>query len=215
MLVEISTKPGPKMIPGGFLASSGLNLCYLCVFLQVSGCPPMIAYRVLRLVGIMSLVVVSLSISASAGTFKNPTLIETSYDPVGTATADLNQDGNLDLIYVDGKETSTFHVLLGDGDGTFTHGQDLPLPQNACGYLTCVLNLADVTNDGKVDALIGASGTSMVQIIALVGRGDGTFQSPIVSTLTNIPGGSVTATSVIGVGDLNGPGAQDLANPIG
>jgi hypothetical protein len=203
------------MIPGGFLASSGLNLCYLCVFLQVSGCPPMIAYRVLRLVGIMSLVVVSLSISASAGTFKNPTLIETSYDPVGTATADLNQDGNLDLIYVDGKATSTLHVLLGDGDGTFTHGQDLPLPQNACGYLTCVLNLADVTNDGKVDALIGASGTSMVQIIALAGRGDGTFQSPIVSTLTNIPGGSVTTNSVIGVGDLNGDGRADLAIPAG
>ena len=63
--------------------------------------------------------------TAEAGTFKNPELIDTSYDPVGVSTADLNHDGNSDVVYVDGTGAFTLHVLLGNGKGTFFHEQDI------------------------------------------------------------------------------------------
>jgi Bacterial Ig-like domain (group 3)/FG-GAP-like repeat/FG-GAP repeat len=156
--------------------------------------------------------IVSLLLSAQAATFKNPELIETSYDPIGTATADFNHDGNLDLAYVDGTSSYTLHVLLGNGNGTFSHSQDIELPTGICGYLTCVINLADVTGDGNTDIVLGGSGSTYGQIAVLAGNGNGTFQPPIVSIVTNSGenGGYPSLNTQMGIGDVNGDGAADL-----
>jgi hypothetical protein len=131
------------------------------------------------------------------------------------ATADVNNDGKLDLIYVDGLAYNqhALHVLLGKGDGTFTHGQDISLPPNIC----CALTIADVTNDGKPDILLaGASnpinGPSTIIVAVLVGNGDGTFQAPLQSTFqpTNISLNPLFR-SAFAVGDINGDGKADLA----
>lgn len=165
-----------------------------------------------RFVCFVAALIVSLLLSAQAATFKNPELIDTSYDPIGTATADFNHDGNLDLAYVDGTSRYTLHVLLGNGNGTFSHRQDIELPSGTCEYLNCLINLADVTGDGNTDIILGGSGSTYGQIVVLVSNGDGTFQSPIVSIVTNSGenGGYPSLNTQMGIGDVNGDGAADL-----
>jgi hypothetical protein len=150
--------------------------------------------------------------TAEAGTFKNPELIDTSYDPVGLSTADLNHDGNSDVVYVDGMGPFTLHVLLGNGNGTFFHRQDIELPEGICRYLSCVINLADVTGDGNIDVILGGSGTASGLIAVLVGNGDGTLQPPLVSTVTHSGsnGGFPSFSTQMGIGDVNRDGAADL-----
>ncbi|HSZ62816.1 MAG TPA: FG-GAP-like repeat-containing protein [Terriglobales bacterium] len=165
-----------------------------------------------RFVCFVAALILTLLLSAQAATFKNPELINTSYDPIGTATADFNHDGHLDLAYVDGTSSYALHVLLGNGNGTFSHRQDIELPIGICGYLSCVINLADVTGDGNTDIILGGSGSTNGQIAVLVGNGDGTFQPPILSTVTNSGenGGYPSLNTQMGIGDVNGDGAADL-----
>jgi len=95
---------------------------------------------------------------------------------VGIVSADLNGDGNLDLVVnqVDPSGTSwSYSVLLGNGDGSF----QAPLnysQSTAAGSFPLVQ--ADFNNDNKVDLAV-AAGTSSVAI--LLGNGDGTFSSPV------------------------------------
>ena len=146
----------------------------------------------------------------AAGTFKNPLFIPTTSDPLGVVSIDLNRDGKPDLIYVDGVSIHTVHVLLGKGDGTFSHGQDLNLPPGTCGPFTCPITLADVTHDGNVDAILGGSVATAAQITVLPGNGDGTFGSPILSTFSLSGSLYVSLSQTTGVGDMNEDGALDL-----
>lgn len=152
--------------------------------------------------------VMSLLLSAHAETFHNPQLIQTSYDPQAVATADLNGDGILDLVYVDGEGPFTLHVLLGNGDGTFSHKVDVELPPG----IGPIINLADVTNDGVIDAILGGADSGAGEIFVLPGKGDGTFQAPVISTVVNSGenGGSASFNLVFGVGDVNKDGAIDI-----
>jgi hypothetical protein len=78
--------------------------------------------------------------------------------------ADFNGDGKLDLLSSDGT------MNLGHGDGTFTAGTPVSVP-NGVSFLA----VADFNGDGKPDVLEQGTGTLLV----LLGNGDGTFQSPI------------------------------------
>ena len=144
----------------------------------------------------------------SAQIFKNPTIISTGTNPSTISTGDFNRDGKPDLAYLDGSSPSTLHVLLGNGDGTFQHAQDIQLPLGIGGKFT----VADVNKDGKPDLVLGGGGPQ-AQIGVLLGNGDGTFQSCLVSRFQ--AGGSLYANigSQIGVADFNGDGAVDLAAP--
>jgi hypothetical protein len=66
-----------------------------------------------------------------------------------------------------------------------------------------VVAIADVNGDGKLDVLAGMSYPGFA-IAVLLGRGDGTFQSPILSPTGSIP-------FSIAVGDFNGDGNPDVA----
>ncbi len=126
---------------------------------------------------------------------------------MGIATADLNHDGNLDLIYVDGTTTApTLHILLGRGNGTFSHSQDISLPAGVC----CLISIADVNGDGIPDIIVEGSQQFTVVIAVMLGNGDGTFQTPIQSSfqpanIAGYPGIRGAAT-----GDINGDGKMDL-----
>ncbi len=142
----------------------------------------------------------------SAQIFKNPTIISTGTDPSTISAGDFNGDGKPDLTYLDGSSPSTLHVLLGNGDGTFQHAQDIQLPLGIGGKFT----VADVNKDGKPDLVLGGGGPQ-AQIGVLLGNGDGTFQSCLVSQFQ--ASGSLYANigSQIGVADFSGDGAVDLA----
>jgi hypothetical protein len=139
-------------------------------------------------------------------------VIPTSADVISMATADLNHDGKLDLVYVDGLpfNQGTLHILMGKGNGTFTHAADIKLPSGVFSALT----LADVTNDGNIDILLAGSVplSTTVLVSVLIGNGDGTFQPPVTSSFqpANISG-FPNFRSPFAVGDINGDGKTDLA----
>ena len=123
--------------------------------------------------------------------------------PVAVATADLNDDGKLDLAVVN-KLDNTVSILLGKPDGTFQ-----AQVAYATGSAPSSVTVGDFNGDGKLDLAI--SNQTGITVSILLGNGDGTFQSHVDYAI----GGGVGADAVsnIGVvsGDFNGDGRLDLA----
>jgi hypothetical protein len=131
------------------------------------------------------------------GTFTQASTISFENGLNAMATADFNGDGKLDLAVIgswdQGKGNWTYgvHILLGNGDGTFTLANTYTLS----GTIPSIL-VGDFLNHGKLDLLLGYS--------LLPGNGDGTFQSPISLPYGN--GGYAAA-----IGDFNGSGRLGYA----
>jgi Bacterial Ig-like domain (group 3)/FG-GAP-like repeat/FG-GAP repeat len=114
-----------------------------------------------------------LSIAAAAQQFNQPLVIPTSGWPVGIVAADLNGDGKADLIYTDYGATSTAsttHVLLSNGDGSFSPGQTIATAGAS-------IAAADFDHDGHVDLVWVSGVVGMGKLFLAHGNGDGTFAS--------------------------------------
>jgi hypothetical protein len=107
--------------------------------------------------------------------------------------ADLNGDGNLDLV-VANLLANQLSVLLGKGDGTFST-QAL----YTTGFEPAGIAIADFNGDGKLDLATSNNGTVSI----LLGNGDGTFQRH-----RDFLGGPGTG---IAAGDFNLDGKLDIA----
>src|SRR6266568_2054686 len=125
---------------------------------------------------------------------------------VSLAVADLNGDGNPDVVVADFL-SNTVAILLGNGDGTFRPGATY----DSGGTLALAVAIADVNGDGKPDLLVGngvgkiVNGNySVLTVGVLLGKGDGTFQTAIAY----VSGGS--SVSSVAVADVNGDGIPDL-----
>lgn len=112
---------------------------------------------------------------------------------VDHAVGDINGDGNLDLVGVDGSDT---FVSLGNGDGTFKNAVDTNDTASSL-----LVTLADLNSDGKLDMLTGQSGGGMR---VRLGNGDGSFGSAAVY-------GSGATDGFVKTGDFNGDGKLDYA----
>jgi hypothetical protein len=128
-----------------------------------------------------------------------------SYGGTGpsVAVADVNGDGNLDVVASNagplGVSEGSVGVLLGNGDGTFQPVQSY----DSGGQDSDSIAVADVNGDGKLDLLV-ASGYGEGNAGVLLGNGDGTFQP--VHTYDS---GGHNPTS-IAVADVNLDGKADL-----
>jgi predicted outer membrane repeat protein len=112
-----------------------------------------------------------------------------------TALADLNNDGNADLVRL--VNSSQVSVQLGLGDGTFGAATFA-----AAGGQPFVLVVADLNQDNVPDLVVGNSDGSEAASI-LIGNGNGTFQPRVTSNL------GLTATA-IAVTDFTKDGKPDL-----
>jgi hypothetical protein len=126
--------------------------------------------------------------------------------PTYVVAADLNGDGTPDLIagfippFTTPPQPGGFSILLGAGDGTFSGPMDTLLPGSFAGGLA----VADVNGDGVPDVIASSADQFLrVQIAVFLGNGDGTFQSPLL-TSTGTSGGMLLVT------DLDGDGKPDL-----
>jgi FG-GAP-like repeat len=111
----------------------------------------------------------------------------------GIATADVNNDGHLDIVDCSGA------VLVGQGNATFTSGVGSTVQSSGPPVI------ADFNGDGKMDILFPTSGPYPLSI--LLGNGDGTFQ-PVA------PAGPVSLGEFFGLSDFNADGHLALVGGL-
>jgi hypothetical protein len=159
----------------------------------------------------------SLSLSvvgAAAQQFKQPLVIPTGSWPAGIVAADLNGDGKADLIYTDYGATataSTTHVLLNNGNGTFTAGQTIATAGAA-------MAAADFDHDGHVDLVWVAGEVGEGRAYMARGNGDGTFAAAQELGTFALVGTNAPVFSFVMGAQLHDTGyldllVEDTANP--
>ncbi len=126
------------------------------------------------------------------------------------AIADLTGNGQLDLVVSNlaGPNQSgngVLGVLLGKGDGTFK----AELSSGSGGYGASQVAIADVNGDGVPDVVVAntcasSSNCANGTVSVLLGKGNGTFRTPV----TYSSGGQAAVS--IAVADVNGDGKLDL-----
>jgi len=110
----------------------------------------------------------------------------------GMACADLNNDGNRDVII--STSSATYELMKGNGDGTFQAHTGIPLPSNP--NTGGVFIAEELNNDGAMD-ITTINGF-------LFGNGTGGFSSSVPNNSTNYPKSFVSQ-------DFNNDGFKDLA----
>ncbi len=141
------------------------------------------------------------------GTFQTPVFFPSGTQLYSATLADVNLDGNLDLILDDvpTATSGTFLVTLqpGNGDGTF--GAESTLLTN---YVVTDVKVADMNLDGNPDVLLAAeevygSDVTTAGLVLINGNGDGTFGNHSL-----IAGGNVFLQTQ--VADMNGDSIPDI-----
>jgi len=146
---------------------------------------------------------VDISLGDGTGAFETYSALATGSGtaPESVAVADLDGDGNLDLV-VACYGANAVGVLLGNGDGTF-----LPIELYGAGNGPIAVTLGDLNQDGIPDLVVTdlkGNGLSLFE-----GNGDGTFlPMPGYTTTT----GSEPAASLIA--DLNADGTPEIVSVL-
>jgi hypothetical protein len=164
--------------------------------------------------------VVKVMLGKGDGTFQAAgTYGSGGYEAGSIAVADVNGDGNPDLVLANFCADSNncvsgvVSVMLGNGDGTF----QAAVTYGSGGWGAYSVAVADVNGDGKPDLLVtndcaDDSGNCTIGTVGvLLGNGDGTFRAAVSY------GSAGSGFSSIAVGDVNRDGKPDLlvANQCG
>lgn len=140
---------------------------------------------------------VSVLLGAGDAAFSAAVAYPIGFSALAMRLADFNADGRPDLLVTN--DYQTVSVRLNLGDGAFSASVDYTVSAAGSSSLTDA-QVADVNCDGRLDILV--SDTSVSQILALYGAGDGTFAA--AGTLVN------QADPLVALADFNRDGAVDL-----
>ncbi|MCS6808848.1 MAG: FG-GAP-like repeat-containing protein, partial [Bacteroidota bacterium] len=140
----------------------------------------------------------TLTLGAAGGIFGTPTTIPLTgfTNLAGIAAGDFNNDGNPDLAVAANPNVC---VLLGNGAGGFSAPVGYP---SGPGVARSGLAVGDCTGDGALDILVANTGAVNGNITVLPNRGDGTFDTPIISQ-------SVSNAFAVACGDIDNDGDLD------
>jgi hypothetical protein len=151
----------------------------------------------------------AVTLNLGEGTLGAPKTYEVSVATAAVETADVDADGDLDVIAVAGRfnpQNTTIDVLLNDGSGVFTRTEvDGGVGPNS-------VAIADLDGDGALDLVVPNTGffdesdPTQGSLSVLLGHGDGTY-SPEV----RYPTTGATPTDVV-VGDFDDDGVADLVS---
>lgn len=135
------------------------------------------------------------------GTFLATTTTVLSGNPIWIASADINNDGKLDLVISQNNPFSPgeFSVLLGTGSGTFGSA----ITTTTIGAAPFQLATGDFNGDGKLDVALTVSNNIEVQL----GNGNGTFSNGFLI--------NIGAPTGINLADFNKDGKLDIAFTAG
>lgn len=122
----------------------------------------------------------------------------TAMGPTAPATADVNGDGNLDVV-VAALRDNQISVLLGNGDGTFQ-----PSKNFAGGMSPFGVRIAELNADNKPD-LVWLTHLPVDSVMVALGNGDGTFTSLPANTDS-----SLGLPNDFAPADFNGDGKADV-----
>ncbi|CAF4324220.1 unnamed protein product, partial [Adineta steineri] len=107
------------------------------------------------------------------GTFISQNIFSTGYGshPYSIATHDFNGDNFLDIV-VANHGTHSVGVLLGNGNGSFSHSTIYSIGNS----IPIAVVIGDMNNDNYMDLVVTNNGTN--DIAVLIGYGNGSFRSP-------------------------------------
>ncbi len=142
--------------------------------------------------------VVDVWIGNGDATYQPPVSIPVGVEPRGLFIADLNKDGNLDIVAANASDTSAhaLSILFGNGDGTFK-----PVQYLAGIAKTYAVTAVDLNGDGNMDLASVCPNNNSLSIY--FGNGDGTFKTPVTYSTDSNPNAIVAA-------DFNGDHKPDL-----
>jgi hypothetical protein len=157
---------------------------------------------------------VSVLLGNGDGTFE-PAVTYSSggYNASAVAIADVNGDGELDVVVANQCQSSSscvgsVSVLFGNGNGTFRP----PVSYSTAGYYSESIAIADLNGDGHPDLIVSnlcatggnCDGVTVGRVSVFIGNGDGTFQPAAVY------GSDGYAALSVAIGDVNDDGKLDV-----
>jgi FG-GAP-like repeat len=148
----------------------------------------------------------AVSVAQNSASFNIVTSNASTQNPGNIYSVDVNSDGLTDIIADGGYSPAAFYVSINKGNGTFAAPVEYLLPGNNAAPM-CVA-AADYNNDGKVDLAVPLGGTN--QVAVYLGKGNGTFKSPTISTINLPSGDTFTGSAGCAAADFNGNGNVDL-----
>jgi VCBS repeat protein/IPT/TIG domain-containing protein len=146
---------------------------------------------------------VAIYLSNPDGTLSGPRYFDTNDDYGRLVAADFNGDNRLDLAKAS-ESSDEIAILLGDGNGNFTHATPFKLTSGA-GFKAWSVASSDFNHDGRVDLAVANANTGGAAFSIFLGNGDGTFAPPVAYVVAGV--------SRTVIADLNGDGNVDLIFP--